>query len=137
MTYTHTPLCTSSGFGFLDHMFSQLAKHGRYYTTILLYYCTTVLLYYYTILIYYCTTVLLYYYTILIYYYTTIQLYYYTTILLYRFDISLNCVGDLYIDDHHTAEDCALALGRHIGVVSVVSQYNCVYSCDTLLRTVR
>ena len=29
-----------------------------------------------------------------------------------RFDISLKCVGDLYIDDHHTAEDCALALGE-------------------------
>ncbi|KAJ1434169.1 imidazoleglycerol-phosphate dehydratase [Ochromonadaceae sp. CCMP2298] len=47
----------STGLGFLDHMFSQLAKHGR-------------------------------------------------------FDISLNCEGDLYIDDHHTAEDCALALGE-------------------------
>mmetsp|Transcript_12405 Transcript_12405/g.20649 ORF Transcript_12405/g.20649 Transcript_12405/m.20649 type:complete len:503 (+) Transcript_12405:54-1562(+) len=47
----------STGLGFLDHMFSQLAKHGR-------------------------------------------------------FDISLNCAGDLYIDDHHTAEDCALALGE-------------------------
>lgn len=46
-----------TGIGFLDHMFSQLAKHGR-------------------------------------------------------FDISLHCAGDLYIDDHHTAEDCALALGE-------------------------
>jgi imidazoleglycerol-phosphate dehydratase len=47
----------STGIGFLDHMFSQLAKHGR-------------------------------------------------------FDINLACVGDLHIDDHHTAEDCALALGE-------------------------
>jgi imidazoleglycerol phosphate dehydratase HisB len=46
-----------SGIGFLDHMFGQLAKHGR-------------------------------------------------------FDISLRCNGDLHIDDHHSAEDCALALGE-------------------------
>jgi imidazoleglycerol-phosphate dehydratase len=45
------------GLGFLDHMFAQLAKHGR-------------------------------------------------------FDIDLECKGDLHIDDHHTAEDSALALGE-------------------------
>lgn len=28
-----------------------------------------------------------------------------------RFDLELSCTGDLHIDDHHTAEDCALALG--------------------------
>ncbi len=28
-----------------------------------------------------------------------------------RFDLTLSCKGDLHIDDHHTAEDCALALG--------------------------
>lgn len=28
-----------------------------------------------------------------------------------RFDLTLRCVGDLSVDDHHTAEDCALALG--------------------------
>lgn len=28
-----------------------------------------------------------------------------------RIDIELSCTGDLHIDDHHTAEDCALALG--------------------------
>jgi imidazoleglycerol phosphate dehydratase HisB len=28
-----------------------------------------------------------------------------------RFDLELRCTGDLHIDDHHTAEDCALALG--------------------------
>ena len=29
-----------------------------------------------------------------------------------RFDLYLRCKGDLDIDDHHTAEDCALALGQ-------------------------
>ncbi|MCP6146123.1 bifunctional histidinol-phosphatase/imidazoleglycerol-phosphate dehydratase, partial [Klebsiella pneumoniae] len=26
--------------------------------------------------------------------------------------LELQCRGDLYIDDHHTAEDCAIALGQ-------------------------
>lgn len=29
-----------------------------------------------------------------------------------RFDVVLRCQGDLVVDDHHTAEDCALALGQ-------------------------
>ena len=31
-----------------------------------------------------------------------------------RFDLELRCQGDLHVDDHHTAEDCALALGAAI-----------------------
>jgi imidazoleglycerol phosphate dehydratase HisB len=30
------------------------------------------------------------------------------------FDLRLQCSGDLHVDDHHTAEDCALALGNAI-----------------------
>ena len=29
-----------------------------------------------------------------------------------RFDLELRCAGDLEVDDHHTVEDCALALGQ-------------------------
>ncbi|MBC6440280.1 MAG: imidazoleglycerol-phosphate dehydratase HisB [Rhodospirillales bacterium] len=29
-----------------------------------------------------------------------------------RMDVTLSCKGDLDVDDHHTAEDCALALGE-------------------------
>ena len=29
-----------------------------------------------------------------------------------RFDLTLKCQGDLEVDDHHTIEDCALALGQ-------------------------
>ncbi|HEV8480884.1 MAG TPA: imidazoleglycerol-phosphate dehydratase HisB [Candidatus Eisenbacteria bacterium] len=31
-----------------------------------------------------------------------------------RFDLDLTCRGDLQIDDHHSAEDCALVLGAAI-----------------------
>jgi len=46
-----------TGIGFLDHMLTALARHGR-------------------------------------------------------FDLDLACEGDLEVDDHHTAEDCALTLGQ-------------------------
>ena len=29
-----------------------------------------------------------------------------------RVDLKLTCEGDLQVDDHHTAEDCALAIGE-------------------------
>lgn len=29
-----------------------------------------------------------------------------------RFDLDIRCNGDLVVDDHHTVEDCALALGQ-------------------------
>ncbi len=32
-----------------------------------------------------------------------------------RIDLSLTCRGDLDIDDHHTVEDCGIALGTAIG----------------------
>ena len=31
-----------------------------------------------------------------------------------RLDLTLRCEGDLRVDDHHTAEDCALALGESL-----------------------
>lgn len=31
-----------------------------------------------------------------------------------RIDLELSCTGDLEVDDHHTIEDCALALGQAI-----------------------
>ncbi len=30
------------------------------------------------------------------------------------FDLNLNCKGDLYVDSHHTIEDCGIALGEAI-----------------------
>jgi imidazoleglycerol phosphate dehydratase HisB len=33
-----------------------------------------------------------------------------------RWDLVLRCKGDLHVDDHHSAEDCAIALGKALDV---------------------
>jgi len=33
------------------------------------------------------------------------------------FDLTLQCMGDLQVDDHHTAEDCALVLGSALNEI--------------------
>lgn len=33
-----------------------------------------------------------------------------------RFDLDLRCAGDLPVDDHHSAEDCALTLGEALAL---------------------
>ncbi|KAG2020451.1 imidazoleglycerol phosphate dehydratase [Coprinopsis cinerea AmutBmut pab1-1] len=67
----------STGIGFLDHMFTALAKHGGW-------------------------------------------------------SLTLKCKGDLWIDDHHTAEDCAIALGtafkQALGEVRGIRRYGTGYA---------
>ena len=49
-----------------------------------------------------------------------------------RFDLSLSCRGDLVVDDHHTAEDSALALGealdRALGERRGVNRFGWAYA---------
>lgn len=49
-----------------------------------------------------------------------------------RFDLTLSCQGDLAVDDHHTAEDCALILGdaldRALGERRGVSRFGWAYA---------
>ncbi|MCG8406585.1 MAG: imidazoleglycerol-phosphate dehydratase HisB [Phycisphaerales bacterium] len=49
-----------------------------------------------------------------------------------RFDLDLACQGDLQIDDHHTVEDCALALGtaidRALGTRSGITRFGWAYA---------
>ena len=49
-----------------------------------------------------------------------------------RFDLVLKCQGDLQVDDHHTAEDCALVLGtaldRIIGERSGIARFGWAYA---------
>ena len=59
-----------------------------------------------------------------------------------RFDLSLKCKGDLYIDDHHSAEDCAIiigealrkAIGNGMGIKRFASAY--VPMDESLVRAV-
>lgn len=58
------------------------------------------------------------------------------------FDLQLKCDGDLHVDDHHTAEDCALALGTAIenalGKRSGIKRFGYAYAPldESLARTV-
>jgi imidazoleglycerol phosphate dehydratase HisB len=49
-----------------------------------------------------------------------------------RWDLRLECRGDLEVDDHHTAEDCALALGealdRALGDRRLVARFGWAYA---------
>lgn len=46
--------------------------------------------------------------------------------------LTMNCEGDLHIDDHHTAEDCALALGeafkKALGERKGIKRYGYAYA---------
>lgn len=48
------------------------------------------------------------------------------------FDLSLRCEGDLHIDDHHSAEDCAIALGEAfdaaLGDRSAITRFASAYA---------
>lgn len=59
-----------------------------------------------------------------------------------RFDIDLDCKGDLHVDDHHTTEDCALALGeafdKALAERKGIARYGTAYAPldEALARTV-
>lgn len=59
-----------------------------------------------------------------------------------KIDLRLRCVGDLQVDDHHTSEDCAIALGqaidRALGNRSGISRFGFAYAPldESLARTV-
>jgi len=59
-----------------------------------------------------------------------------------RFNLELRCKGDLQVDDHHTAEDCGLALGsalqEALGDRSGITRFGYAYAPldETLARAV-
>lgn len=59
-----------------------------------------------------------------------------------RFDLSLRCEGDLHVDDHHTAEDCAICVGQALdqilGERRGIARFGCAYvpMDETLVRAV-
>jgi imidazoleglycerol-phosphate dehydratase len=38
--------------------------------------------------------------------------------------LRMNAKGDLHVDDHHTTEDCALALGKSVSCISSLSYHH-------------
>ena len=49
-----------------------------------------------------------------------------------RFDLTLRCDGDLQVDDHHTAEDCAISLGaaleQALGEKRGIARFGCAFA---------
>lgn len=49
-----------------------------------------------------------------------------------RWDLRLRCQGDLHVDDHHSAEDCGLALGeavdRALGARGGIARFGSAYA---------
>ena len=49
-----------------------------------------------------------------------------------RFDLNLTCVGDTYVDDHHTVEDIGIALGQAFAAALGEKRGICRYGDTTL-----
>ena len=49
-----------------------------------------------------------------------------------RFDLTLNCKGDVYVDDHHTVEDIGICLGKAFSEALADKKGICRYGDTTL-----